>query len=333
MTLSVLLFFRVQGLEQANWQREFTQRATAGATALQRSVQEHLELLNGLQAVYAAAAQPLNRTAFRELTQGPLKRYTGVQALGWVPRVTEADYEAYLAAAQQDGLADFQITEWTPQQQVVRAARRDAYYPVFYIEPVESYRAAMGFNLGSIPAYMEAMQKALSTEEAVASAWRALAQDTGEHFGFLLFMPIYKSGVPRGTFEARRANLQGFTVAILHLGTLVEKALRGMGLGTMGLELVDVTDAASRYLLSLQLAASRITSWTFLPRQSTQAESIRAGVHWETTFNTAGRKWSVLFHPLSEARPLHAWQAWTFLAGGLLLTFVCTGFFFLKWRW
>jgi len=43
---------------------------------------------------------------------------------------------------------------------------------------------------------MEAMQKALSTEEAVASAWRPLAQDTEEQFGFLLFLPVYKSGMP-----------------------------------------------------------------------------------------------------------------------------------------
>ena len=202
LTLTFILF-QARLLDQTTRQGEFSQRAALGATALQRSMQEHLEVLYGLATLYATAAQPLslNRETFRELTKGPLKRYPGVQSLGWIPRVSEADREAYLAAARKDGIGDFQITEWTPKMQTVRAARRDMYYPIFYIEPLEQQRAAVGFNLGSVPSYMEAMQKALSTEGAVASAWRSLAQDTGEQFGFLLFVPIYKNGLPHRTFE------------------------------------------------------------------------------------------------------------------------------------
>src|SRR5207237_3808014 len=136
---------------------------------------------------------------------------------------------------------------------MVRAARRDMYYPIFYLEPMEQQRAAMGFNLGSVPSYMEAMQKALSTEGAVASAWRSLAQDTGEQFGFLLFVPMYKNGVPHRTFEERRMSLQGFTMAMFRLDTLVEQALGVLPLGTMGFELVVVTDAEVNYLISFHI--------------------------------------------------------------------------------
>ena len=104
-------------------------------------------MLYGLAALYATAAQPLslNREAFRELTKGPLKRYPGMQSLGWIPRVSEAEREAYLAAARKDGISDFQITEWTPKMQTVRAARRDMYYPIFYIEPLEKSQGRCGF--------------------------------------------------------------------------------------------------------------------------------------------------------------------------------------------
>jgi CHASE1-domain containing sensor protein len=261
-----------------------------------------------------------------------LKRYPGVQSLGWVPRIPEAEREAYLAAARKDGFSDFQITEWTPKMQMMRATRHDMYYPIFYIEPLEQHRAALGFNLGSVPSYMEAMQKALSTEEAVASAWRSLAQDTGEQFGFLLFVPVYKSGAPHRTFEERRTNLQGFTMAMFRLDILVEQALGGMALGPMGLELADVTDAASKYLLSLQLDAARVASYTFVPRQSANLEALRAGLHWETTFNIAGRTWSMLFHPKPDVRPTYARQEWGILVGGLLCTLLCAGFFILKGR-
>ena len=331
VTLSCMLFVWVQRVEQEKLQVEFRQRATAGATAIQRSVQEHLGVLYSL-GTFISSARPFNREAFREVTKGLLKRYPEVQGLGWVPRVTDAEREAFLTGAQKEGMADFEITEWTPRWQVVRAARRDVYYPIFYLAPLESQQAALGFNLGSVPAYMEAMQKALSTEEVTASAWYALTQETGEQFGFLLFLPIYKSGMSHRTFEERRASLQGFTMAIFRLSTLVEKSLQGMALGQMGLELSDVTDAASRYLLSFRLSASQEASWTFLLRQSATAEAIRAGTHWETTFTVAGRQWSLLFHPLSEAGHVYTWQAWSVLVGGLLLTLLCAGFLRLQWR-
>jgi CHASE1-domain containing sensor protein len=333
ITLSFILF-QARVREQANRQDEFRQRAAMGATALQRSMQEHLEVLYGLAALYATTVQPLslNREAFRELTRGPLKRYPGVQALGWIPRVLDAEREAYVAAARKDGIGEFQIVEWTPKMQMVRAARHDMYYPIFYIEPLEQHRAALGFNLGAVPLYMEAMQKGLSTEAAVASAWRSLAQDTGEQLGFLLFVPIYKTAMPHRTFEERRMHLQGFTMAMFRLDTLVEQSLQGLALGTMGLDLADVTDAASKYLLSLRLEGSQVSSRTFLPRQQVSAEAIRAGMHWETTFTVAGRLWSMLFRPVPEVPNTYVRQGWGILVGGLLCTFLGAGFFMLKWR-
>lgn len=323
---SFRLFFGVWEAEQRQAEVEFRQRATAGATALQRSVQEHLGMLYGLGALYAAASRPVTRETFREFTKGPLQRYPGVQALAWVPRVSAAEQEAYLAAARQDGLVDFQLTERTPRRQVVQAARRGVYYPIFYLEPLAGHTATLGFNLGWDPVYMDAMQKALSTEEAVASAWLSLAQDTAEQFGVLLFLPIYRSGVSHRTLEERRAHLQGFVMALFRLGPLVEKSLHDVALGTIGLQLSDVTDAVSSYCLSLQLRASHMSSWTFLPRQSTAAEAMRAGLHWERAFNVAGRTWSVLFHPTPEARRTHTWLSWSILAGGILLTLLCGGF-------
>ena len=72
LTLTFILF-QARVLDQTTRQGEFSQRAALGATALQRSMQEHLEVLYGLAALYATAAQPLslNREAFRELTKGP----------------------------------------------------------------------------------------------------------------------------------------------------------------------------------------------------------------------------------------------------------------------
>src|SRR5687768_16213228 len=93
VALSCMLFVWVQRVEQEKLQVEFRQRATAGATAVQRSVQEHVGVLYSL-GTFVSSARPFNREAFREVTKGLLKRYPEVQGLGWVPRVTDAEREA-----------------------------------------------------------------------------------------------------------------------------------------------------------------------------------------------------------------------------------------------
>lgn len=304
------MFFEVRPAErQPHLQTEFYQRATAGATAIQRTIQEHLEVLYHLGTVYAAAARPLTREEFRDFTKGPLQRYAGVQALGWIPRIPSAELESYLAAALQDGITDFRLVERTPRRHVLPAARRDVYYPIFYLESLEGHGGALGLNLSGDPTYMDAMQKALNTTGVVASAWLTLTQDSLEHFGVLLFLPIYQSGQPHSTLEERRTHLQGFVMALLRLGPLITTSLQSVAIGTLGVQLADVTDAVSGYSLLLQFHASRVSTWTFLPRQHTQTEAIRAGSHSEVTFNVAGRTWSVLFYPLSEARLAPTWLA------------------------
>lgn len=317
--LSLGAALHMQTMEGEKRQADLNQRATTAVMALQRSVQGHLDTLYSMGALYATSAA-VKRTEFREFTQGLLKRSPVVQALGWIPRVAEAERETYAAAARQDRLADFQMTERTPQGQVTKAARRDVYYPIFYVEPLASNLALLGFNLGSHPAHLETLQRALSTGEVTASPWINVAQDTSEQFGFFLFLPIYKNGLPHGTLEERRAALQGFVLAVIRLDALVERALKGLALGHMDLRLTDVTDAASRHMLYLQSRMSQTPLLSFALRQSAETETIRTNVHWETAFPVAGRRWSGLVSPPPEALGTISWQAWGVFIGGLLFT-------------
>src|SRR5262249_44213459 len=147
-----------------------------------------------------------------------------------------------------------------------------------------------------------------------------LPQESGESWGFLLFLPIYKSGLPSRTLEERRANLRGFVVGMLRLGAMLERPLKELALGDLDGGLADATDAAGSRLLHVQLRTAQEPRLTFVARQSAEVEAIRAGLHWETAFNVAGRRWTVLVCLAPEARPAHAWQPWGMLVIGLLVT-------------
>jgi CHASE1-domain containing sensor protein len=255
-----------------------------------------------------------------------LQRYTDIQAFGWIPRVADAEREAYAGMAQKEGLGDFQITEHTPQGQVVRATRRDVYYPLFYVEPLLSNSSLLGFNLGSDPTWLTALQSAIRTGEIVASPWINLAQDTGERFSVFLFLPIYKNGMPQSTWEERRSSLQGFALIVIRLGIMAERALKGMALGDMDLRLIDVTDAASRNLLHLQLRTAQTPRLTFPGRQGGEIETVRTGLHWETAFPVAGRRWSVLVSPPPAAVGTGIWPALGSFVGGLSFSMLVATF-------
>jgi len=103
----------------------------------------------------------------------------------------------------------------------------------------------------------------------------------------------------------------------------------GTGLATLCDFTLAVPDAKFGYT-EVRIGFVPAIVSTFLLRQSAQAEAIRAGVHWETTFNVAGRLWSMLFHPVPAVRNAYSWQDWGILVGGLLFTLLCAGLFILR---
>jgi len=81
-----------------------------------------------LGALYTITSQPLNREAFRDYarTFEALSKYAGARMGAAASRKHNVKPTA---AAHKGGMVDFEITEWTPRLQVVRAARHEVYYP------------------------------------------------------------------------------------------------------------------------------------------------------------------------------------------------------------
>lgn len=72
----------------------------------------------------------------------------------------------------------------------------------------------MGFDLGSNPARLAALEQAADTGRAVATEGIKLVQETGTQAGFLIFIPVYRQEMPLTTVEQRRMALQGFVLGV-----------------------------------------------------------------------------------------------------------------------
>ena len=316
-TVTTVFFVYTSGWERDRIQLAFERQASSLGHTLANSFDGYLEVLHALESFYASSRE-VDEHEFRTFVQGDLARHVGIQALEWIPRVPDAERARYAEAMRRAGYPDFQITEREAQGQMVRAARRDAYFPVTYVEPYEMNKLALGFDLASNPARLEALRQARDTGEPVATARITLVQETGRQFGFLIFLPIYHNGLPHTTVEERRQNLQGFALGVFRIGDMVESSLHRFDQQGIALALSDQTAPEDQRVLYGRHGWAPQAAGT-----ATDAgdKANPVGIHWETTHTFAGRHWLLRFTPtLAYLTARQTWQPWAVMAGGLLFT-------------
>ncbi|WDN87115.1 hypothetical protein BuS5_00083 [Desulfosarcina sp. BuS5] len=166
----------------------------------------------------------MTRQKYTGLVKSVLPRYPGIQVFSWNPLVKDEERTLYESAARKDGFDDFEFTERSETNELVRAARREEYVIVYYIHSLETNRPALGFDIASNSTRLKAITKGFNTGKLSTTGRITLVQETGNQFGILLLLPIYHQDVPLNTAEERRKR---FAVEVLRIGQAIETALRG----------------------------------------------------------------------------------------------------------
>lgn len=199
---------------------------------------------DGLYATQAFfdSSESVSREEFTNFVRIQLSRHPEVQAIGYDPQVSQGAREAFVAAARAGGLPEFEIREREAQGKMVRAKEREVYYPVFYLEPYAGNEAALGFDIGSEPRRLEAIQRALASKAFAVTAPITLVQEQGNEVGVLALLPIFER-------TPERAPL-GLVVSVYRVPRLVEGSLGAFEPGLMKLELSDVTGGSESRMVS-----------------------------------------------------------------------------------
>ncbi len=171
--------------------------------------------------------------------------------------VSEAQRASYEAEARADGFADFEIIERTPAGEVVAAAQRSVYFPVYYVEPYSGNEAALGFDLGSSQTRLQALNSATDTGDATTTAQITLVQETSTQSGFLFFVPIFAAGLPFETLEERQENLAGFALAVFRVGDMLEADLARLDTTGIDIQLIASTNPADPGVLYSQTSGEQ----------------------------------------------------------------------------
>jgi signal transduction histidine kinase len=236
--LFVAIFVRVRSWENGEALLEFRLRSQEIVDKIHSGLAEQEIFLEQLERSFSRPA-PLSRTDFHHLAKNLLRRFPMIQAVKWAPRI-DLSRRATFEKEQQAELPGFEIREMGPAGQRRRAAERDTYYPVTYVEPLQGNEHIVGYDLFSESGRRTAVEQTIDTGSVIATPPIRLVQQTGDQPGILLIFAVH-SGY----------NGPGVVSVALRMGTFVSgiasplDAILGVKLADAGQQKVLYGDFSS----------------------------------------------------------------------------------------
>jgi PAS domain S-box-containing protein len=318
--LVVIFFIYTNAWEQDRIRLEFKRRTDQLAQQLQKNFDNYIDILHSVENLYASSV-PINRQQFKTFVSRWFSLHPGIRAVSWSPRILDSERANYEQAAREDGLSKFQIAEQNPQGQLVRAARRAEYIPVYYSESVRGSGRALGFDAASDPTRREALNQARDTGKPTATDPLRLLQDSERQGGFVVFLPVYKPGRSQNNLEERRLNLHGYISGAFRINEMMNAALKGTKTDDIEIRLFNARGGEKRLLYEHR--SKELKSQPVEANQGIQTAALQTVV----PFQIAGHQWIAQFAPAKAYLiAQRGWQAWSVLAGGLFFTGLLGGF-------
>lgn len=247
LALSFVLQNEIRQSTERTRHERFEFRAHELIQNVRTKLDNYKQVLDGTAGLFAASHE-VGRNEFHNYVAS-LKlqdRYPGIQGVGYAQVVPPAEREAFTKRVRREGYQDFRIFP---------DGDRDLYTSIVYLEPLDwRNRRAFGYDMYTEPIRHDAMAAARDTEQTSISGKVRLLQETGRNpqAGFLMYLPVYRSGQPHDTVAQRRANLVGWVYAPFRMDDLMSGILGshfGEAAATLDLEIYDGDDPAPANLM------------------------------------------------------------------------------------
>ena len=201
--------------------------------AIAKRMLDYEMVLRGGAALFNAS-QEVSRSEWHVFSERlQLHRYyPGIQGLGYSQMFSADEKAALVARVRAEGFQGFDVKP---------AGERAVYSSILYLEPFDwRNKRAFGYDMFSEPTRRAAMELARDTGEPAISGRVVLLQETRKdpQYGFLMYMPVYRQGMPTANPAQRRAALMGFVYSPFRIKDLMHGIL-GVDQGDIQFEIYD----------------------------------------------------------------------------------------------
>lgn len=281
LTLLLLSFTVLYWMEEVQDAR--SRRSQTFAAAVDRiaySLRERMDtyeiVLRGVKGYYDGS-ESIDRAEFHAYVKALRlqEALAGLQGVAYVLRLPASDLHAHMQEMRAKGFAMYGVH---PE------GRRAQYTPISHIEPLtDDNLKALGFDVSTMPAARDALERARDTGELAMTSALALRQDIGKpsSVGMVMYMPIYASGTDGATEEERRAGILGWVSAPFRMRDLLQGMAQQLDAD------IDLTIYDGERLLADKLIYRRDAVSTSDLRESRQMQF-------------GGRTWTLVMQPLPE---------------------------------
>jgi CHASE1-domain containing sensor protein len=143
---SVAVWHLTRASEHRALVEEFSSRAHNQATILQGGVDDYLDELRSVRALFDSSNSPVSREQFESFSNSLIAGHAAILNIAWIPRVRREERATHERAAADDGLQDYHIRTITSDGSLPVSAERDEYFQKFY----SGWRCP--FNLSAVDA-------------------------------------------------------------------------------------------------------------------------------------------------------------------------------------
>ncbi len=224
LSLTSVLFAALRQIESARHQVQFEQSAQRAIGAVSGGLQDAVEQLLVLNQLFRTMGA-ISAEQFHTFSTPLLTRYPGIEAFSYQRVLVHSERRAF-ELAKRLRQPDFSITDivdGVPR----RAALRERYNVIDYLEPLAGNEIAYGLDTGQRTDQSGARRRSRISGRAAATGLLTLAQHPDRHSAFLVFAPVYWQGAPLDTPDQRQRATIGETAAVFDAPHLIGATLAG----------------------------------------------------------------------------------------------------------
>jgi signal transduction histidine kinase/sensor domain CHASE-containing protein len=212
-------------LQNDRAERELNFQRLAGTyiDLINNSLSQDILLMRSLRAFFEAN-QAVQITDYQEFVTPLLKRYQGMEALEWAPRISKNNLLAFEKEANKY-LFKFNVNEINAGLLKPVEARND-YFPVYFIAPANKGKGLLGLDLGSEPKILDTIERAVKTKDLAVSQ-RVLLNSQKEDDAKVFFItPVLKDiSTPMQNDSEYPASLVGVISGVLNIKEAIQLAI------------------------------------------------------------------------------------------------------------
>ena len=236
----LFLWYQQEQLLQTEGRTRFEREAEQIKGSIVNRLSAYEDVLQGLRGFFNAK-NTIDQDEVRQYINALVleERHHGTTGVGFIEYLPANKLQAFTEAVRKDGASSFEVKP---------AGERQEYYVIKYVEPLVKNFATRGFDIATDPIQREAAERARDTKSAIITQKLLIEEQGVKEPGFVLFLPVYRPGLPLSSITELQSALVGWVYASFQVNPML-KGIIGQEATPIDLAIFDGVDQAQESLL------------------------------------------------------------------------------------